>query len=133
VVRVSELVRDPTDELVVFAVPPEVMHLPEDLRDDYCYWPMVAVIATQAPLPPLGPVQDATFQFMTHPDDVHRIELRHPCAECRRSVSEAADMLEGVEPGSLTICVAQCVVVYLRDIRALEGHFSPIMRSSDRV
>lgn len=129
----SGLVRDPTDELVVFAVPPEVMHLPEDLRDDYCYWPMVTVIATQTPLPPLGPVQDASYQFMSHPDDRHGIELRHPCAECRSSVAQAAAMLEGAEPGSLTICVAQCVVVYLRDIRALEGRFSPIMRSTDRV
>jgi hypothetical protein len=129
----SDVVRDPTDELVVFAVPPDVMLLPEDLRDDYCYWPMVTVIAGQTPLPLLGPVQDATFQFMTDPDHRHRIELRHPCAECRSSVSEAAAALEGVEPGSLTICVAQCVVVYLRDIRALEGRFSPIMRSTDRV
>ncbi len=129
----SELVRDPTDELVVFAVPPEVRHLPPDVRDDYCYWPMIRAIATQTPLTPLGPVQDATFQFMVQPDDEHRIELRHPCAECQKSVGQAAAMLDGVEPGSVTICVAQCVVVYLRDIRALHGRYSPIMRSSDGI
>ena len=130
---VSELVRDPTDELVVFAVPPEVMNLTPDLRDDYCYWPMVRAIAMQTPLTPLGPVQDATFQFMVGPDDEHRVELRHPCTECRASLARAAAMLDGVERGSLIICVAQCVVVYLRDIRALHGRFSPIMRGTDTV
>ncbi len=126
-------VRDPTDELVVFTVPPQVMQLPPDLRDDYCYWPMITAIANQTPVAPLGPVQDASYQFMVHPDDQHRIELRHPCASCRRSITAAAAMLEGVEPDSVVVCVAQCVVVYLRDIRGLDGRFSPIMRTTDSV
>jgi hypothetical protein len=129
----SDLVRDPTDELVVFVVPPEVMALPPDLRDDYCYWPMIATIATQTPLPLLGPVRDATFQYLDVPQDVHRIELRHPCDACRTSVAQAAAALEDVEPGSVAVCVAQCVVVYLRDIQGLDGRFSPIMRNYDSV
>ncbi|WP_146904938.1 hypothetical protein [Cellulomonas aerilata] len=129
----SDIVRDPTDELVVFAVPQEAMQLRPDLRDDYCYWPMVSTIAAQSPLPLLGPVHEPTYQYMTRPDDLHGIELRHPCARCRASVERAAQALAGVEPGTLGICVAQCVVVYLRDIQTLDGRFSPIMRLADTV
>lgn len=129
----SNLVRDPTDELVVFAVPPQVMQLEPDLRDDYCYWLMISAIAAQTPLPPFGPVQDVTYQYMTHPDDMDRITLRHPCDECRASVTHAAAALEGVDQGSVTICVAQCVVTYLRDIHQLHGRYSPIMRDPDEV
>ena len=129
----TTFVRDPTDELAVFALDPRVMHLPDDLRDDYCYWPMIMAIASHTPLTPLGPVQDVSLQFMTCPDDVHRIELRHPCARCRDSVGRAARSLEGVDPGSLTICVAQCVVVYLSELTSLDGRYSPTMRSSGSV
>jgi len=129
----SSLVRDPTDELVLFSVPPQVLALPPDLRDDYCYWPMVSAILAQDPVAPLGPVQNPSYQFMTQPEDAERIDLRHPCAGCRGAVQEAAAALERVEPGSLTICVAQCVVVYLRDISMLNGRFTPLMRTSDQL
>jgi hypothetical protein len=129
----ADLVRDPTDELVVFSVPPAVLDLPPDLRDDYCYWPMISAIAAAVPVVPLGPVQDPGYQFMTRPDDVRHIELRHPCPRCREAVTHAAEMLEHAEPGTMAVCVAQCVVVYLRDIALLDGRFSPIMRTADGV
>jgi len=130
---VTDLVRDPTDELVVFSVPPAVLELPPDVRDDYCYWPMVAAILAQGPVAPLGPVQDASYQFMTRPDDADNIRLRHPCPQCRATVNHAAEHLSSAEPGSVTLCVAQCVLVYLREIRSLQGRFSPIMRSTDSI
>ena len=125
----STPVRDPTDELVVFSVPPRVLHLPADLRDDYCYWPMLSAILLQRPVAPLGPVRDATYQFMSSADDGQRIELRHPCDQCRTAVREAAAVLDHAEHAGLVVCVAQCVVDYLRDLSLLDGRFSPIMRS----
>ena len=125
----STPVRDPTDELVVFAVPAGVLQLPADLRDDYCYWPMVAAILAQRPVAPIGPVRDASYQYMTASDDSHRIELRHPCDQCRTAVRQAAETFDHAEHPGLVLCVAQCVVDYLRDLSLLDGRFSPIMRS----
>lgn len=128
--RNSALVRDPTDELVVFSLPPQVAALPADLRDEYCYWPMMSIIGSK-PTVPLGPVREVTFQYMTRPDDGPLIQMRHPCAGCRLAVSQAATALARPEAGDLTICVAQCVVVYLGELSAVTGEFSPIMRPSD--
>ena len=121
------LVRDPTDELVVFSVPPLIAALPPDLRDDCCYWPMMSVIGSR-PMVPLGPVRGVTFQYMTRPGDEDRIEMRHPCAGCRRAVSGAAATLDHPDAGDSTIWVAQCVVVHLGDLSAVTGTFSPLMR-----
>lgn len=126
---ISALVRDPTDELVVFSLPPQVAALPADLRDDYCYWPMISIIGSK-PTVPLGPVREVSFQYMARPDDEARIQIRHPCAGCRLAVSEAAATLDRAEAGGLTLCVAQCVVVYLGELSTVTGRFSPIMRPS---
>ena len=61
-----------------------MLDLPPDLRDDYCYWPMISAIAVRGPgRPRSAPSRDPGYQFMTRPDDVRHIELRHPCARCR--------------------------------------------------
>ena len=122
------LVTDPTDEMAIFVVPEAVMQLPPDLRDGYCYWPLSSAITMQEGTIPIGPVRDITYQFMATAEDAQNVVLRHPCASCIAALDQAVMALRNGDFPGRVMCLAQCVVDYLKDIRRAGGDFHPRRR-----
>lgn len=119
------LIADPTDEMAIFVVTELVMQLPDDLRDGYCYWPLSQAITMQEGTIPLGPVREISYQFMRTPEDAEKIVLRHPCASCTAALDQAKEALRNNDFPGRVLCVAQCIVDYLRDVRKAGGAFHP--------